>query len=91
MRSCRLTVTLACAALLSLVGAELAGAQTPGPITAATAKAAGAQDYGRGFCMAECKARGRERKVERTSADCAKWCTLGQCYFSQRLEPYCIK
>ena len=73
------------------LGAELAIAQTPGPTTRAIAKAAGAQEYARGPCMAECKARGKEKRQNRTSDDCAKWCTPGQCYFTQRLEPYCIK
>jgi hypothetical protein len=64
-----------------------AWAQKPGPISAATAKATGAQTVAQGYCMSACKARGKTR----TRADCAKWCAKGRCYYSSRLEPYCVK
>lgn len=69
------------------MSAEFAMAQSPGPISAATAKAAGAKSHRASACMGVCKARGPFR----TKSDCAKWCTPGQCYFSGSYEAYCIK
>ena len=66
----------------------LAVAQKGGQqISLETAKAAGAQTYPRAACMAECKSRGPSR----SDAQCAQWCAPGKCYYSGKMEPYCIR
>lgn len=87
MRGVRLGVAAALVASGIGFQGEVAMAQSPGPISAGAAKAAGAISVRRATCMATCKARGPTR----TEADCAKWCTPGQCYLAKGSEYYCVR
>ena len=68
------------------IGAGRALSQGTGPISAAKAKAEGAESITRGACVARCTARGIV-----TPAQCSNdWCQRGQCYRTN-FEVMCVK